>query len=285
MPLLDIPLAAWGLDALLSVGAGLVVVNTAYRAAQVAAELKPFAGDARFVIEEPHPYGTAGTLAALGEDLGDRVMTWNADELTDLDPAGLLATHERLGAPATLAVVLVGAGADLELSGDAASVFVDRRARPDAPGAKYIGVGVFDREVLDPLPHSRPLGLAEALIGPLVARGEVAVHRHSGYALDVGTPARYLQASGDLLGGTGPPPPVPYPGTIFDAGAGRCYLGPGARAAPATLGPGAILLAGAGVQPGARVSHAVVWQAEEVPSGAVAVRTVWADGAPLTRDL
>lgn len=280
MPMLDIPLGAWGLDALLSLGAGSVVVNTAYRAAQVAAGLKPHAGNARFVIEEPRPYGTAGTLAALREDLGDRLLTWNADELTDLDPADLVDTHERLGAPATLAVIPVSAGADLELTGDEAVGFVDRRARPASPGAQFIGVAMFDRAVLDLLlPHSRPLGLAEALIGPLVARGEVAVHRHRGYALDVGTPERYLQASVDLLQGIGPPPPVCFPGAIEDIGAGATYLGPGATAAPGTLGPGAILLGGASVQTGARVAHAIVWADEKVPSGAVAEMTVWADGA------
>ncbi len=281
LPLLDIPLAAWGLQALLSAGQGQVVVVTAYRAAQVMVGLEPYAGEARFVIEEPHPYGTAGTLAALREDLGGRVLTWNADELTDLDPSDLLATHRRLGAPATLAVIPVGDGADLELSGDAASAFVDRRARPASAGARFIGVAVFDRAVLGPLPHTRPLGLAEALIGPLVARGEVAVHRHFGYALDVGTPERYLQASGDLLRGAGPPPPIPYPGAIRDTGDGRYYLGPGARAAPGTLGPGAILLASASVQPDARVAHAIVWEAEEVPSRTLAEWTVWANGAPL----
>ncbi len=281
LPLLDIPLAAWGLGTLLSFGAGSVVINTAYRAAQVAAGLEPYAGDARFVIEKPHPYGTAGTLAALRGDFGRRVLTWNADELSDLHPSDLMATHGRLGAPATLAVVPVGAGADLELSGDTASAFVDRRARPVASGARYIGVAVFDRAVLDLLSPTRPLGLAEALIEPLVARGEVAVHRHGGYALDVGTPERYLQASGDLLESRGPAPPVPWPGAIRDTGTGRCYLGPGARAAPGTLGPGAILLAGARVHPGGWVSDAVVWPAEEVPSGAVAERTVWAGGGSL----
>lgn len=281
LPLLDIPLAAWGLEALMSLGAE-PLVNASFRATQVVAGLEPHAGNARFVIETPHPYGTAGTLVALREGLGERVLTWNSDELTDLDPSDLLATHRRLGAPATLAVVPVTAGADLELSGDAAAAFVDRRARPGAPGAGYIGVAVFDRAVLDLLPHTRPLGLAEALIRPLVARGDVAVYRHNGYALDVGTPERYLEASSDLLAGTGPPPPVPHPGTVGETAGGRCYLGPGARAAPETLGPGAILLAGARVHPGARVAHAVVWEGEVVPSGAVVDGTVWANGGPLT---
>jgi len=283
LPLLDVPLGAWGLGALGSLGAGSIVVNTAYRAAQVAAGLEPFAGGTRFVIEEPRPYGTAGTLAALPGAHGGPVLTWNADELTDLQPCDLLATHERLGAPATLAVIPDEAGADLELSGDAASAFIDRRSRPAAAGAGYMGVAVFDRAVIDLLPPTRPLGLAEALIGPLVARGEVAVHRHRGYALDVGTAERYLQASGDLLGGTAPQPPVPHPGVICDIATGSCYLGPGATAAPGTLGSGAILLAGATVQSGARVADAVVWPGEEVPSGAVAEKTVWARGGPLFR--
>lgn len=280
LPLLDIPLGVWGLGALLSLG-GEVIVNASYRAPEVAAALEPYAGDARFVVESPHPYGTAGTLAALREEIGPRVLTWNADVLTDLDPSELLGTHKRLGAPATLAVAEVGAGADLELNGDSASGFVDRRTHPDAAGARFIGVAVFEDDVLAHLPDTRPLGVAEALLKPLIERGEVAAHRHGAYALDIGVPERYLQANLDLLDGRGPLPTVPYPGSISGTGGGRYYVGPGGRAAPGTLGPGAIVLAGACVRPGARVSHAVVWKGEEVPSGTLAERTVWAGGARL----
>lgn len=280
LPLLDIPLGAWGLDALLTLD-GEVIVNVSYRAHDVVAALEPHAGGARFVVESPHPYGTAGTLAALRGGIEQRVLTWNADELTDLDPSELLGTHERHGTPATLAVAEVGAGADLEVSGDSASGFVDRRARPDAEGARFIGAAVFEAHVLARLPDTRPLGVAEALLRPLVERGEVTVHRHGGYALDIGTPERYLQASLDLLYGRGPRPPVPYPGSISGPGGGRRYVGPGGTAAPGTLGPGAIVLAGARVHPGARVSQAVVWNGEEVPSGTRTEGTVWAGGKPL----
>lgn len=280
LPLLDIPLGAWGLGALVALG-GEVIVNVSYRAPQVVAALEPHAGGARFVVENPHPYGTAGTLAALRRGMGPRVLTWNADVLTDLDPSELLGAHERHGAPATLAVAEVGAGADLVLTGDSASGFVDRRARPGAAGARFIGVAVFEDDVLARLPDTRPLGVAEALLRPLTERREIAVHRHGGYALDIGTPERYLQASLDLLDGRGPRPAVPYPGSISGAGDRRCYVGPGGRAAPGTLGPGAIVLAGARVHPGARVSQAVVWTGEEVRSGTRAEETVWAGGEPL----
>lgn len=280
VPLLDIPLAAWGLRALLSLGSD-VIVNASYRATQVVAALGIYARGARFVIEEPRAYGTGGTLAALRDELGGRVLTWNADGLTDLEPSELLGAHGRLGAPATLAVADVEAGADLELAGDAAAGFVDRRTRPNAAGARFIGVAVFEHDVLALLPDTRPLGLAEALLEPLIDRGEVAVYRHRGYALDVGAPESYLKASIALLAERGAAPPVPYPGSICDTGTGRCYVGPGGRAAPGTLGPGAILLAGARVQSGARVAEAVIWEGEEVPPGAVAERVVWAGGAPL----
>ena len=91
----------------------------------------------------------------------------------------------------------------------------------------------------------------------------------------MGTPTRYLEASLDLLAGRGPAPPGGrWPG---DAVAG-VYVGPRARV-EGTLGPGAIVLAGASVATSAHVERAIVWPSEDVPPGHAVTDGIWFDGA------
>jgi mannose-1-phosphate guanylyltransferase len=300
LPLLDVPLAAFGLQRLFE-AAPAVVSNVRHLPRSVTTALAPYvpAGHALDTLyESPEAYGTAGTLVALKDRLGPRVLTWNSDLLTDLSAVDLLASHEASGAPATIAVSEVRSGADFVLEGGRAVGFVDRRRGPDVPGGVFIGAAVFERVALDALPLARPLGLGETLLASLARAGELAVHRHDGYWRDVGTPADYLGASLDVLCGRGPEPPggswpgrivavdggrAPqppggsWPGRIVAVDGGRAYVGPGATVA-GVVGSGAVVLAGATLSAGARAERAIVWPGELVPEGAVVTDCVWFGG-------
>lgn len=309
LPVLDVPLAAWGLAAL-SRHAPPVVVNASYLAHKVisALEATGLPGWEPFV-EGADAFGTAGTLRALRDRLGPRIVTWNADALTDLHLPDLLEAHERGGAPATLLVREVGSLADLELvdtphsrdrtgPGDsvasgsphprdrtrpedpvassgpphsrdrtraedpvaAVAGFIDRRSQPDAAGARFLGIAVFEREVLERLPDGRPAGLGETLLRELAGTGDLSAHLFDGYLRDVGTPAEYLQVSLDVLNGSAPAPPIDLPGEIISVEGGRAYVGPGADVDPSRLGPGAIVLAGAKMDATQRVQNEIVWR-------------------------
>lgn len=282
-PLLDVPLLAVGLRALLSV-APPVVVNASHLADRVAAcvdEVAPGDDRVETVVERPEGFGTAGTLTALAERIGDRVLTCNADLVSDLDPEALLAAHRANGCPITTAVRMVTSGADFALAGDRVAGFVDRRERVDDPGARFIGMAVFESDVLRDLPSQRPAGLGETILRAHAQRGDLAVHVHEGYALDVGTLERYVRATLDLVVGRGPS--VFPPGRVVEVAGGHAYLGPGVVAAPGTLGPGAVALRGAVLEAGARVEDAVVWPGETVPAGSTVVGGVWALGRALAR--
>jgi mannose-1-phosphate guanylyltransferase len=261
--MLDLPLGLWGLEALRRV-APPVVVNASWLAPRVAAALG--GPDIEVSVEHPEPYGTGGTLKALEGRIADRIVVHNCDLLTALDPADLLATHEASGAIATIAVRDVNHGADLMHDGRRATRFVDRR-HESTPGAVYMGMAVLGEAAVSKLEDRRPLGLGETLLRSLANDGELAVHRHLGYSTDVGTPESYLHASLDLLEGRAPPPPRAYPGRFVEVLGGKAYLGPNATAAPGTLGPSAIVLAGATVEARARVKHAIVWPGATIKSG------------------
>lgn len=219
---------------------------------------------------------------ALKDRLAPTFLTWNSDLLTDLSAVDLVATHQRSGAPATIAVAEVASGADFVVDGGRAVGFVDRRDRTDAAGAVFVGAAVFERAALASLPETRPLGLGETLLATLARSGELALHRHRGYWRDVGTIGAYLAASQDLLAGRGPEPPGRWPGEV----SGGAYRGPGTsgpagRGASGAVGAGAILLAGSRVEDGATVERSIVWPGETVPGDAVVRDAVWFRGRAL----
>lgn len=280
LPILDVPLAAWSLGALVG-AAPPAVVNASHLGAGLVRALErlevrswsPF-------LEEPEGYGTAGTLRALRDRIGDRLLTANGDVLSDLDPSALLAAHAASGLPATVAVRMVDEAADLEVQGGRVTRFVDRR-REDAPGARFLGIAAFERACLDELPDERPVGLGETLLRTLAERGDLGAYVHLGYWIDVGTPAAYLQASADVLYGRAPAPPVPIPGEVIAVPGGRAYIGPGAAADAASLGPGAIVLARAGVGSQASVRDSIVFTGAIVPDGAEVTGSIWLDASAI----
>jgi mannose-1-phosphate guanylyltransferase len=280
LPMLDVPLGGFGLARLLSLCPAVIVNATPQTRLKLEAELRPVAegmsaGAMSIAEESPEPYGTAGTLAAVRDRIDERVVTWNADAISDLDLVGLLDAHLSSGTPATIAVMRVSGGADFFLEQGHASAYINRHLRPDASGGRFIGVAVFEKVVLDALSGQRPLGMAEAMLEPLVSSGDLGVYEHSGYTADVGTFTRYLEASIDLLEGRGPEAPIGWAGEFVSVDGGLSYVGPGASVAPGTLGAGAVVLAGAQVEAGARIEHSIVWRGAVVHGSEVVRGAVW----------
>jgi mannose-1-phosphate guanylyltransferase len=276
LPLLDIPLGAWGLCNLLEATSD-VVVNASYSGDIVFGALAPY-GDFGALDEGAEPWGTGATLATLRPTIERTALVCNGDALIDVSAEDLLAEHRRGGAAATLAVSRVHTGADLSLDSRGVTGFIDRRSDPDAPGARYLGIAAFEASALKLLPDTRPLGLAESLLRPLADRGELSAYFSDGYALDVGTVTRYLKASLDLLDGLGPAGPRPPPGEFVEVEGGRAYLGLDIASDEESIGPGAMVLAGARLHQGSYISSAIVWPDEEVPAGTQVIDGVWARG-------
>ena len=279
LPLLDIPLAAWGLADLKALEVP-IIMNLSDGHEIVSAALGPMLDGVEVFIESPEALGSAGTIVALRDQLTGRVVTRNADLFSSLATADVVATHEASGAPATIAIQPVSSGADI-VTEDGALRMVDRRVA-NVPGARFLGVTVFEPAALAHVETRGPQDLASGLLAPLIARGEVATHTHHGYALDVGTPGRYLQASLDLLYERAPAPPAPFPGEIVEVDGGRAYLGPAAIAVPDSLGPGAVVLHGARVEPGAYIRDAIVWIDEVVSEGTEVAEGIRAFGTTIS---
>ncbi len=282
VPILDVPLGAWGLSALVG-AAPPVIVNASHQAAGLETALRricPQGWD--LFYEGDEGLGTGGTVAALADRMKGPVVLYNGDLLSDLDVSALLLTHQERGAGITLAVRPVSSGADLRLAGSDVTGFVDRRATDSASGGLYLGVAVIEPEVALRISKAVPLGLGESVFAPLAERGWLGAHLHEGYAVDVGTIDRFLSASRDVLAGVAPTPPVGPPGTIVEVEGGSAYVGPGAEFAEGSLGPGAVVLEGAVVAEGAYVERAVVWPNEVVTPGYDVRDAIWINDRAIT---
>jgi mannose-1-phosphate guanylyltransferase len=236
------------------------------------------------MIENPEAFGTAGTLAALRDRVEDRIVVANGDLIADVHVEELLDLHLASGVEATVAVAPVDEMADFEIDADDnLSGFVDRRQRSRAAGARFIGISVFERAVLQDLPETRPLGMGESLLRPLVESGRLNAFFHAGYFTDVGTVGRYVDTCGDILAGVAPPPPVgPYDrfaGRTVELDDGRAFVADSAQCDDSSLGGGSVVLSGALVEDGASVEGVVVWPNEVVPAGTRINNGIWFRGS------
>ncbi len=207
VPLVDRPFIAFMLEWLCRHGIDDVVMSCGFLATSVRNVL----GDGsrygirlRFV-EEPDPRGTAGALKFAESMLDERFLMLNGDVLTDIDLTEQIAQHERTGARATLALVPVedpSAYGLVRLHEDRAVEGFVEKPSPDAIDTNMISAGayVLERDILELVPAGRNASIEREVWPRLVGEGLYGYPSES-YWLDIGTPARYLQGTFDILEG------------------------------------------------------------------------------------
>jgi mannose-1-phosphate guanylyltransferase len=207
VPLVDRPFIVFMIDWLRRHGVDDVVMSCGHLADGVRAVL----GDGSGVgvrlryMEEPRPLGTGGALKYAEELLDERFLMLNGDTLSDLDLTAQLATHEGVGAQATLALYPVEDPSSYGLvrlhDDGAVREFVEKPA-PDQIDTNNISAGayVLERSVLDLLVHGERASIERDVFPRLVGNGLYG-HVSGGYWMDIGTPERYLEATFDILEG------------------------------------------------------------------------------------
>jgi mannose-1-phosphate guanylyltransferase len=218
-------------------------------------------------VTEPERRGTAGAIRfaadALGDQLEDRFLALNGDVLADLDLTALVRAHEEHGAKATIAVHPVEDSAAYGLVGvdgeGRVTEFVEKTGEA-VPGEINAGAYLLERSVLDLIPPEREVSIEREVFPRLIGDGLGAL-RLDGYWMDIGTPARYLQASWDILENRVATRVRPTaPGLLVGAGA--------EIAASATVGPRAVLAPGCRIAAGAEVRESVLLDGCQVGEGA-----------------
>jgi mannose-1-phosphate guanylyltransferase len=156
-------------------------------------------------IEEPDPRGTGGALKLAEPLLDERFLMLNGDVLTDIDLTAQIAQHEASGARATLALVPVAdpsAYGLVILREDHSVIDFVEKPSSDSIESNLISAGayVLEREILELVPPERNVSIEREVWPRLVDDGLYGFPSES-YWLDIGTPARYLQGTFDILAG------------------------------------------------------------------------------------
>jgi mannose-1-phosphate guanylyltransferase len=223
---------------------------------------------------EPEPRGTAGAVAFAAHYAGidDTFLVINGDVLTDLDVTALVAFHRDHGAATTIALTPVddpsAFGVVTTDADGRVLAFIEKPPRDEAP-TNLINAGtyVMEPDVLTTIPDDRAVSIERETFPALVDCGRLFAQASSGYWIDAGTPATYLQANLDFRGDRSV---LMAPGATVDPGATveESVVGEGARIEAGASVVGSVLLAAAVVERDAKVCRCIVAEGVTVPAGA-----------------
>ena len=269
LPIVNRPFLEHQLAWLAGHGVTEVVLSLGYRSDAFAG--RSFSDLPLQVAAEPEPLGTAGAIRFAAEAGGvtSRFLVCNGDVLTDLDVSALVRFHEEREAEATIALTRVddpSAFGVVPTDDDGRVLrFVEKPPPGEAP-TDWINAGtyVLEPSVLDDIPSGRAVSIErETFPGLLTRGGRLYALPSPAYWLDIGTPAKYLEANADRLARSG----------------GASLVGPGATVAPGAAVDGSVLGAGAVVEAGAKVLRSVLFEGARVGPGAEVTDSVLAAGA------
>lgn len=226
---------------------------------------------------EPEPLDTAGGIAfaARAAGIDDRFLVVNGDVLTDMDVSALVAFHEAAGAEGTIALTRVADPSQFGVvpTDDDGRVlaFVEKPPPGEAP-TDLINAGyyVLEPSVIERIAPGAKVNIERVTFPAMVADGRLFARPDPAWWLDVGTPARYLEANAHYAGA---PTVVESGATIHpDATVVDSVIGAGAVVEAGAVVRGSIVGTGAVVGAGARVEGlSVVGPGHRVPPGTVLV--------------
>jgi len=300
LPVVDRPLVEHVAEWLALHGVDRLVLSLGYRP-DAFVEAYPsgrLAGlDLVFAIE-PELLDTAGAVAFAASAAGTegRFVVLNGDVLTDLDLTELIAFHLERGAKGSIALTPVddpSAFGVVPTAPDGRVLAFVEKPPPGTAPTNLINAGVYVLEpsVLERIEPGRRVSIERQTFPSLAADGALFALASDAYWLDTGTPAKFVQASLDILErrrGDRALPRVPEtaPGVFV----GPDAIVSGSLAPPALVGAGSVLHAasdvaaavlGENVQVGAGavVRSSVVLSGASVAPGAVVDRAVLGAGA------
>ena len=229
---------------------------------------------------EPQPMGTAGAYKFAEDLIRERTVVFNGDILTDLDLEAVMREHEERKALATIVLTPVENPSSYGLVETEPDGRVRRfleKPKADEISVNTINAGTYilEPQVLDFIPAGENYSFEYGLFPDLLRR-DAPFYAHTStdaYWIDIGTPARYLQAHQDLLRGRVRRVETPTRLGNFDAATAaeidslsmigdECTIKPGAQIVNSVLG------AGCYIEEKARIEDSVIWPHTRVGAGA-----------------
>ena len=156
---------------------------------------------------ENAPLGTAGAVKNAEPYLDDTFLVLNGDIFTDLDIAAMINYHRERKAKVTIALTPVEDPTSYGLIETNNLGRVTRfleKPKPSQVTTNMINAGIYvlELDVLNQVPSQVKFSFERELFPLLLDRGEsIYAYPFSTYWIDIGTPEKYLQLTGDLLHG------------------------------------------------------------------------------------
>ncbi|MBQ7455312.1 MAG: NDP-sugar synthase, partial [Clostridia bacterium] len=227
-------------------------------------------------VTEDKPVGTAGSVLLAARETKEPVLVLSGDGLTDVDLTAALDFHRARHAAATLALhrveVPLPYGVVVTEADGRISRFIEK---PDwsrvVSSLVNTGVYVLEPEALRLIPPDAPFDFGRDLFPLMLEKGlPLYGFEATGYWCDVGDPAAFLRAQGDLLAGRASFEPASrgqreIAGVTISADS---FVDADARAESGAVIEGSCVLAGAVIGAGARLEGAIVDRRAVVGRGA-----------------
>ena len=282
VPICNRPFLLYQIDTLRRAGIKNITLSLSYQPSKIEQQIgdgSDYGVEIKYTVE-PQPMGTAGAYKLAAELIRERTVVFNGDILTDLDLEAVIREHEARKASATIVLAPVenpSAYGLVETEPDGRVRRFLEKPKADEISVNTINAGtyVLEPHLLDYIPAGENYSFEYGLFPDLLARGEsFYAHVPAGtYWIDIGTPARYLQAHHDLLAGRVRNVEPPPRRGRFERGEGAevdelsvvaddCVLKAGAQVVNSVLGVGCY------VEEKARVENSVVWPHTRVGAGA-----------------
>ena len=282
VPICNRPFLLYQIDTLRRAGITDITLSLSYQPLKIEQQLgdgSEFGVKINYTVE-PQPMGTAGAYKFAEELIRQPTVVFNGDILTDLDLRAVIKEHKERGASATIVlapVENVSAYGLVETEDDGRVRAFLEKPKADEVRVNTINAGTYilEPQMLDLIPTGENYSFEYGLFPDLLRRGE-KFYAHvpdETYWIDIGTPARYLQAHHDLIAGRVRGVELPARRGDFDAAtraeidsqsmiADNCTIKPGAQIINSVLGEGVY------VEEKARVENCVVWAHTRVGAGA-----------------
>jgi mannose-1-phosphate guanylyltransferase len=284
VPVVNRPFLLYQIDILKKAGITDITLSLSYQPDKIEHVLgggSEFGVNLRF-ITEPSPLGTGGAYRFAADELRETTVVLNGDILTDLDLTKILELHKDRGSTATLALMPVqdpAAYGLAETDSESRIVRFLEKPKPEdlvglATNNINAGVYVLEPSVLDLMPKGENRSF-EYDVFPEILKQKMPFFAYimSGeYWSDIGTPASYLAAHNDFLGGKIRGFDIDRSqhsdiatSAVLDSrsvlGEG-CVVKPGARVTNSVLGPGVH------VDEKATIENSIIWAHTRVSAAA-----------------
>jgi NDP-sugar pyrophosphorylase family protein len=297
VPICNRPFLLYQIDTLRRAGITDITLSLSYQPQKIEQQLgdgSDFGVNLKYTVE-PQPMGTAGAYKYAEDLIREPTVVFNGDILTDLDLKAVIREHTEREATATIVLTPVGNPSAYGL----VETEVDGRVRRflEKPKADEItvntinaGTYILEPRVLDLIPAGENHSFEYGLFPALLRSGErfFAHIPQRTYWMDIGTPARYLEAHHDLLANRVGRIHIKNRRGNFDAAtiaeideasviADQCTIKPGAQIINSVLGPGCF------IEEKARVENSVIWAHTRVGAGAQVFNAVIGRGCHVGR--